>query len=127
MTPQQVTELINLTKEGFAAPLATYIELAKMHKHLTAAMDEIKHEAITQAANHGVNTFKMNGCTVTMVPGRSMYDFKGISAWKTAKAKLEYIETIAKAGGGVDPETGEVIDTPMVSYTAESISIKPIS
>ena len=127
MTPLEVTQLIELTKEGYADPLATYVELAKMHKHLTAAMDEIKHEAITKAANHGTNTFKMNGCTVTMVPSRRMYDFKGISAWKTAKAKLEYVEAIAKAGGGVDPETGEAIDAPMVSYTAESISIKPIS
>lgn len=121
---ESVDEITTNVKEGNIKALPAYIEMNKAIKTLEAALAEVKAEAMKEATEYGQKTFTTQGATITIVEGRRMYKFDHVSAWQSAKSRIKYIEDISKAGGGVDPETGECIDPPQITYTAESISIK---
>jgi len=113
--------------EGEICPLKTFIELKQLEEKVKAGLEAIKDLAMDEARKYPSKTFQFHNAEVTMKNGSSRYDFSKITAYNHAKKKLKYIEDIAKAGGGVDPDTGEVIEKGSKIEGAETISIRIIN
>lgn len=95
--------------EGRMDALDAFINLRKHLKELENVLVELQPLAITEAEKYGAKSFEAFGAKIELRNGASRWNFQG-SAYESAKARLEYVQNIAKAGGGADPNTGEVID-----------------
>ena len=108
--------------EGNINPLEAYVLLKKHQADIEEALKAIKDLAIDEANKYGQKSFAAFGAQVELRNAASTWVYSG-SAYESAKAKMKYIETLAKAGGGIDPDTGEIIDPAVKKEGASTIAV----
>lgn len=99
----------NEVVEGNMNPLEALVILRKHLADLEEAIDIVKPLAIDEASKYGQKSFSAFGASFELRNGPGQWKFQG-SVYAEAKARLKYIEDIAKAGGGADANTGEIIE-----------------
>lgn len=122
---KKINNLVQQVEEGFEYPLTAYIILKQLEDGLNAAIDKIKDKAIDEAESYPEKDFSRNGFLVTKrkAPTRWIYD--GIKAIELAEEKLKNLKKLAQYGG-VDPETGELMEATKV-LGGTTIVIKKIN
>ena len=130
-------EYLNLEKlaaevvSGEADALKAY-GMAKLHfKKATDALKAIEAEALDQAENYEKN-FVKDGFKFEKRNGAKRFDFKHLAEWADKKAELTEIESKYKGAfqsfeRGLKQVTddGEIIELPKVSYSQDSLTVKP--
>jgi hypothetical protein len=125
--------MIFAVEEGNANPLEIYCALHKLEAQVKAAKDQIKQQAIEEAAKHG-KTFTFMGFEIQQkaLPGRWTFDH--IDDWNAAKFKMKTIEDLAKWAykseeKNVQPitEDGEVITAARYTPGGDTIALKEIA
>ena len=117
-------QLANQAKDGETNPLSVYIQLKRAEKELKAAIELVQPLAIDEADKYSEKTFKFQGAVIEKKSAPSTWDFSEVAAYTQAKERLKYIETISKAGGGADANTGEVIDKAIKIDGKSTITVK---
>lgn len=122
-------EYIKLSQQvidGEIDPLKTYIELKKAETEIASAIKSVQDYAIAEAEKYDGKSFKAFGAMVEKKNAACTWKYDGISAYETAKNRLKYVQDIAQAGGGIDPETGEMIEKAYRVEGKSTIAIKII-
>ena len=112
-----------MAEEGHMNSLDAYLII----KNQFDVLEQIKEKSYSFAINEAQKypkTFDYKGYQITRNDGRKTYDYKNVSAVKTVSEYLNKIKTISEMGGGVDPETGEVIEAAIPKFGKESLTIK---
>lgn len=115
---------VEQAEEGNVNPLEVYALLKDASEELEKALKQIK-ELVEIEIKKGNNTF--DGYEFKVVQGRRSYDFKTNNDWidlANKKSELENkLKALAASGKAqiADPETGEVIDLPIVKYGSDFI------
>jgi hypothetical protein len=99
----------NEVVEGNMNPLEAFTILRKHLADLEEAIEVVKPLAIDEAGKYGSKSFSAFGANFELRNGPGQWKYQG-SAYAQAKERLKYIEELQKLGGGIDPETGEVIE-----------------
>jgi hypothetical protein len=119
--------LYNKVQNGEISAMDAYIELYEQQKELTAQLNDIKELARLERERYGKEQIMRKGYLVELSPGRSVWDYKEVSAWVSVKERLSEIEKMAKMaynGAEVtDKETGEVVEPAKCTYTADTIKL----
>jgi hypothetical protein len=113
---------------GEMSAIDAYIELYEAKKAIEQQIDEIKPLAILEREKYGKEDIMRRGFKVEIASGRAMWDYKGVSLWKSLKSRMADVEKMAqtvamKAVEIVDTETGEVIEPAKVTYTADTLRL----
>lgn len=112
---------------GEVSAIDAYIELYEDYKHIGEQLDEIKSLAILERERYGKENPVRKGYQVELVPGRKQWNYKGVSAWNSVKARLSDIEKMAQmsySGAEVtDHETGEVVESAELTFTKETLRL----
>ncbi len=103
-------ELAQQAVDGERNALQVFIELKQAEADLKYAMAVVQPLAIDEADKYAEKSFKAFGAIIEKRSSPSTWDYTQVAAFNAAKARLEYIQKIAQAGGGADSDTGEVID-----------------
>lgn len=130
MNEQQIFEDVC---NGNISPLLGYAQLESAKKNIEGMLSQIKEDAMEEAEKMGIQNGAVErwGYKISRVASRANYDYKGIRSWVDKKMELSNIEELAKLAAKtgkqqVDPDTGELIDPAIVTYSKEGISIKSI-
>ena len=99
----------NEVVEGNMNPLEAFTILRKHLADLEEAIEVVKPLAIDEAGKYGSKSFSAFGANFELRNGPGQWKYTG-AAYNEAKARLKYIEDIAKIGGGADANTGEIIE-----------------
>lgn len=118
-----VQEIITSVKEGHGDPLEAYVLLKAFQEEVEKGLEEIKPLAINEAEKYG-KSFDRYNAHIELRNAASRWKYDHIGAWKSAKEKLTYVEKIAQAGGGADPDSGEIIERALKIEGAQTIAIK---
>lgn len=118
-----IQEIIDSVKEGHGDPLEAYILLKALEEQVEEGLKELKDLAIGEAEKYG-KSFDRFGAHIEVRSAGSRWKYDHIGAWKSAKDKLTYVEKIAQAGGGADPDSGELIEKAIKVEGAQTIAIK---
>ena len=133
MIQPNITDLIFEVEEGNKNPLEVYCFLHKLEAQIKAAKDQIKQQAIREAAKYE-KTFTYMGFEIQQksLPGR--WNYAGIDEWNTKHLEIKQIEDKAKWAyklieKGVHPITddGEVITPAEYIPGGETIALKEIA
>ena len=120
---KDMTQILN----GEVSAIDAYIELYEAKKLIEEQLDEIRDLAILEREKYGKDSPMRNGYLVEIAPGRKSWNYKGVSAWNSVKARLTDIEKIAQMsynGAEVtDMESGEVVEPAELSFTKDSIKL----
>jgi hypothetical protein len=127
-----IKQLAFAVERGEADPLTAFAELAKIEKVAKEAKEQIKEQAIAEAAKYAERAIPIAGVIVEKKAAAGKWDFKGIRAWSEAKANLAAIEERAKAayqaaqkfGAITATEDGEVLELPTYQSGGETLAIK---
>lgn len=95
---------------GEINPLKAYIDLKRYESELKNAMAIVGPLATSEADKYAEKTINAFGAIVEKRSAPSTWNYETVNAYQSAKARLEYIQKIAQAGGGADADTGEIID-----------------
>jgi len=126
-------ELVQNVIDGHEDPLKAYTILKNAQDGIKDCLLAIEGEVSQEAAKWEEKEFKHLGYKFTKRPGRSMYNYKQIPAWITAKDNLSEVELVHKQAylsnqkniTSVD-DNGEIIQPPIVTFTKDSLSVKKI-
>jgi hypothetical protein len=110
--------MLNEVLEGNMDALEAFVVLKKHLQELETVLKDLQPLAVDEAAKYGEKTFNAFGATVEQRNGASQWKYYG-HAFEAAQSNLKYVQDIAKAGGGVHPETGEIIE-PAVKVEGKS-------
>jgi hypothetical protein len=127
-----IKQLAFAVERGEADPLTAFAELAKIEKVAKEAKEQIKEQAIAEAAKYAERAIPIAGVIVEKKAAAGKWDFKGIRAWSEAKANLAAIEERAKAayqaaqkfGAITATEDGEVLELPTYQSGGETLAVK---
>ena len=119
-------------ERGEVDPLAAYAELAKVEKVAKDAREQIKEQAIAEAAKYAERAIPIAGVIVEKKAAAGRWSFANIRAWSEAKANLGAIEERAKAayqaaqkfGAITATEDGEVVELPTYTAGGETLAVK---
>jgi hypothetical protein len=119
--------LYDSAMNGEISAMDAYIELYEAKKLIEEQLDDIKELARLERERYGKEEVKRNGYLVELAPGRKSWNYKGVSAWNSVKARLTDIEKMAQMsynGAEVtDIESGELIEPAELSFTADTIRL----
>lgn len=122
-------ETLNMTQilNGEVSAIDAYIELYEAKKLIEEQLDEIRDLAVQERERYGKESPMRNGYLVEIAPGRKNWNYKGVSAWNSVKARLTDIEKMAQMafnGAEVtDKETGEVVEPAELSFTRDTLKL----
>jgi hypothetical protein len=120
---KDMTQILN----GEVSALDAYIELYEAKKLIEEQLDEIRDLAIQERERYGKESPMRNGYLVELAPGRKSWNYKGVSAWNSVKARLTEIEKMAQMSYNgaevIDKESGEVVEPAELSFTKDSIKL----
>jgi hypothetical protein len=128
----QIMELAFAVERGEADPLAAFAELSKIEKVAKEAKEQIKEQAIAEAAKYAERAIPIAGVIVEKKAAAGRWSFANIRAWSEAKANLAAIEERAKAayqaaqkfGAITATEDGEVVELPTYQSVGETLAVK---
>jgi hypothetical protein len=120
---KDMTQILN----GEVSALDAYIELYEAKKLIEEQLDEIRDLAIQERERYGKESPMRNGYLVELALGRKSWNYKGVSAWNSVKARLTEIEKMAQMSYNgaevIDKESGEVVEPAELSFTKDSIKL----
>lgn len=120
----EIIELALSVQAGDCDPLSAYVELKKIEAELEQAIKIVQPLAINEADKWKEKSFKAFGAIIEKKSAACRWDYSNVAAYNHAKAKLEYIQKIAQAGGGFDAETTEQVEAAIKIEGKATISIK---
>jgi hypothetical protein len=128
----QIMELAFAVERGEADPLTAFAELAKIEKVAKEAKEQIKDQAIAEAAKYAERAIPIAGVIVEKKAAAGRWSFANIRAWSEAKANLAAIEEMAKAayqaaqkfGAITATEDGEVVELPTYTAGGDTLAVK---
>jgi hypothetical protein len=119
--------LYDRAMNGEVSALDVYLELREAEAEIKKQIDDIKDIALLELEKYGKEPVMRRGFLVEKVNGRKIWNYKGVSAWNTAKVRLTEVEKMAQMsfnGAEVtDKETGEVVEPASLSFSADTIKI----
>lgn len=124
MIKGKILDIKDAVEQGNVNPLEAYIELKSIENTLKEVISTVQPLAITEAEKWKEKSFKAFGATIEKRNAPATYEMSHINAYISAKEKVKYIETIAKAGGGIDPETGQEIEKAIRIEGKSTIAVK---
>lgn len=124
MIKGKILDIKDAVEQGTVNPLEAYVELKSIENTLKEVISTVQPLAITEAEKWKEKSFKAFGAVIEKRNAPATYEMSHINAYITAKEKVKYIETIAKAGGGIDPETGQEIEKAIRIEGKSTIAVK---
>jgi hypothetical protein len=119
--------LYDKAMNGEVSALDVYIELRETEAEIKKQIDDIKDIALLELEKYGKEPVMRRGFLIEKVNGRKLWNYKGVSAWNSAKARLTEVEKMAQMafnGAEVtDKETGEVVEPADLSFASDTIKI----
>lgn len=127
-----ILDTVNATESGHCDPLKAYINLYRLNKVVSEAMEQIKHMALNEADKYP-KTFQFAGAEIQQksTPGR--FVFTRLPEWNEQKFKLKQIEDKYKQAWAAREKNlhtvtddGEIIDLSELEYVpgGQTIAIK---
>ena len=119
--------LYDKAMNGEVSALDVYLELREAEAEIKKQIDDIKDIALLELEKYGKEPVMRRGFLIEKVNGRKLWNYKGVSAWNSAKARLTEVEKMAQMafnGAEVtDKETGEVVEPAELSFSSDTIKI----
>lgn len=119
--------LYDKAMNGEVSALDVYLELREAEAEIKKQIDDIKDIALLELEKYGKEPVMRRGFLIEKVNGRKIWNYKGVSAWNSAKARLTEVEKMAQMafnGAEVtDKETGEVVEPADLSFASDTIKI----
>lgn len=103
-------ELAQQVFRGETLALPTYIQLKELEQQLKEALAIVQPLAVDEASNYPEKTIQFANASVEKRSGPATWDYSHIPVVAAYQEKVKYVQKIAQMGGGVDPDTGELID-----------------
>jgi hypothetical protein len=127
----QIDLVIRNVDLGFTNSLEAFAVFKELEKRFNEAKKQIDTLAYEESEKYD-KTFKIASYPFTRVDGRKQFDFKHIDEWKIAKDNLTEIENKYKSVyennkngiSSLNEQTGEVLQTPIVTFSKSSLSVK---
>jgi len=127
----QIDLVIRNVDLGFTNSLEAFAVFKELEKRFNEAKKQIDELAYNESEKYD-KTFKIGAYQFTRVEGRKQFDFKNIDEWKVAKENLVQIENKYKSVyennkngiSSLNEQTGEVLQTPIVTFSKSSLSVK---
>ena len=126
-------QLVQDVYDGIESPFTAFAFLKKNIDRFGLCLEAVKEYAIQQAELEDSPTFEKDGYNWQLKNGRKTYSFKNIDEWNEQHKILKKIEDKYKA---VDKnqmaqlhsvtEDGEMLQSPIVTYSKPSLIIKPL-
>jgi hypothetical protein len=119
--------LYDKAMNGEISAMDAYIELYEAKAEIEKQLNDIKELARLERERYGKEEVKRNGWLIELASGRKTWNYKGVSAWNSVKARLTEIEKMAQmAYNGaevIDKESGEVVEPAELSFTTDTIRL----
>jgi hypothetical protein len=119
--------LYDRAMNGEVSALDVYLELREAEAEIKKQIDDIKDIALLELEKYGKEPVMRRGFLVEKVNGRKIWNYKGVSAWNTAKVRLTEVEKMAQMSYNgaevIDKESGEVVEPAELSFTKDSIKL----
>jgi hypothetical protein len=123
-------EMNEMTLNGDADALETFVHLKKIEKLFKIMMKGTQHLAVEEAFEYG-GTFERHGAEIQCKNGTKRYDFSNCASWQEIKDKLTVKEKELKlafsayeGGKNMVSDDGEISEIPNVTYSADTIAVK---
>jgi len=128
---ETIDNIIHAIELGYVNPLDAFAVFKELEKRFNEAKKQIDELAYNESEKYD-KTFKIGSYQFTRVEGRKQFDFKNIDEWKIAKENLVQIENKYKSVyennkngiSSLNEQTGEVLQTPIVTFSKSSLSVK---
>jgi hypothetical protein len=128
---ETIDNIIHAIELGYVNPLDAFAVFKELEKRFNEAKKQIDELAYNESEKYD-KTFKIGSYQFTRVEGRKQFDFKNIDEWKVAKENLVQIENKYKSVyennkngiSSLNEQTGEVLQTPIVTFSKSSLSVK---
>jgi hypothetical protein len=128
---ETIDNIIHAIELGYVNPLDAFAVFKELEKRFNEAKKQIDELAYNESEKYD-KTFKIGSYQFTRVEGRKQFDFKNIDEWKVAKENLVQIEAKYKSVyennkngiSSLNEQTGEVLQTPVVTFSKSSLSVK---
>lgn len=129
---KQIASIVGAVENGTADGLDAFIELKKIEKKLSGAIDSVFETAFSDASKYGSGEHLRNGVIFSVRASAGRWDFKNCSMWINHKSQLENVEKHLKSlvssrqigDPVIDHETGEIIQLPTFNPGKETIFLK---
>jgi hypothetical protein len=119
--------LYDRAMNGEVSALDVYLELREAEAEIKKQIDDIKDIALLELEKYGKEPVMRRGFLVEKVNGRKIWNYKGVSAWNTAKVRLTEVEKMAQMSYNgaevIDKESGEVVEPASLSFSSDTIKI----
>lgn len=123
-------EMNEMTLNGDADALETFIHLKKIEKLFKLVVKGTQGDAIKNAFEDG-GTFQRYGAEIQCKNGTKRWDFSNCDTWNDKKKELTNIEKDLKLsfsayeqGKNMVSDDGEITEIPKVDYSSDSIAVK---
>jgi hypothetical protein len=126
----QLNDINDKALNGEVSALKAYIECKTVEKLLKNVLKGLHEAAIDEATTYGKGEHEAHGAKFQVKNGAARYDFSKVAMHTEIKAQLKQCEESLKAilNSGkhnfADAETGEMVELPVKTYSADSITIK---
>ena len=112
-------------ESGNSEALVLFAELDGLEKLIKGAKDQIKNDALDEAADYG-KSFELKGYKFELRAGRRNYDYSHIPKWVELNNSRKELEDLSKKAEKVEiyDADGERIEPPVVTYSSDSLIIK---
>jgi hypothetical protein len=128
---ETLEQLLQDVKNGNESALKAYAILKKTEDSIKTMIDEVKEQALQEAAQHSEKTFSDHGYIFEKRNGSARYSFKHIEEWNNLKEEIKQLETRSKQAyssyqkGMLSATTdGEEIELPVVTFTSDVLIVK---
>lgn len=106
----EILSLALSAQNGECDPIQVYVALKEIEAELKKAIEITQPLAISEADKYPGRQIELAGATIEKKSAPARWDYKHIPAWIEAQKRVEYVQKIAQAGGGADPDSGEIIE-----------------
>ncbi len=122
---QLTNSLVQKVDDGDENPLHTIVRLRFMKKVIEDAEEKIKGFAVQEAAKLDKKGDVVLGVNVRHTEGRRTFDYSNDKEWNDLKEKMKNREEMLKGltKPMADPDSGEIIEPPLVKYSAETVTV----
>lgn len=106
----EILSLALSAQNGECDPIQAYIALKEIERELKQAIEITQPLAISEADKYPGKQIDLANATIEKKSAPARWEYKHIPAWQDAQKRIEWVQKIAQAGGGADPDSGEIID-----------------
>lgn len=106
----EILSLAISAQNGDCDALQAYKTLKFIEDELKRAIAIVQPLAINEADKYPGKQIDFPDAIIEKRSAPARWEYKHIPAWQEAQKRLEWVQKIAQAGGGADPDSGEIID-----------------